>query len=154
MEERPQPVIVGFLCTWCAYRAADLVGTVRRPYTAGFLPVRVLCTGRISPELILQALLMGADGVLVMGCHPGECHRTDGNLKALARVALVRRLLQGVGIDPGRVEIVWTSASEGSSLARAADAMAERLAALGSLVRREPATPASARRTENPGGCP
>ncbi len=141
MEDRPQPLIVGFLCTWCAYRAADLVGTMRRPYTASLLPVRVLCTGRVSPELILEALLEGADGVLVMGCHPGECHRTNGNLKALARVALVKRFLEGVGIDPGRVEIVWASAAEGASLADAADTMAERLVALGPIANREVLAP-------------
>lgn len=133
MEDRPKPLIVGFLCTWCAYRAADLVGTLRRPYTASLLPVRVLCTGRVGPELIFEALRGGADGVLVMGCHPGECHRTNGNLKALARVALVKRLLAGVGIEPERVEIVWASAAEGASLAGAADAMAQRLARMGPL---------------------
>ncbi len=130
MAGRTRPVIVGLLCTWCAYRAADLVGTTRRPYTASLLPVRVLCTGRVSPELILTALLTGADGVLIMGCHPGECHRTNGNLKALARVALVKRLLEQVGLEAERVEIVWASAAEGTVLAETADAMASRLAGL------------------------
>ncbi len=136
MQEERKPVIVGFLCTWCAYRAADLVGTTRRAYTASLLPIRVLCTGRVSPELILGSLLRGADGVLVVGCHPGECHRTNGNLKALARVTLLKRLLEGIGIEPERVEILWASAAEGVVLAEAADDMAARLERLGPLAKR------------------
>jgi len=137
MVQETRPRIVGFLCTWCAYRAADLVGTSRRSYTAGLLPVRVLCTGRVSPELVLGALLDGADGVLIVGCHPGECHRTNGNLKALARVAFLKRLLSEVGVDPGRVEILWASAAEGTALAEAADRMAARLEAIGPLKHRQ-----------------
>jgi F420-non-reducing hydrogenase iron-sulfur subunit len=137
MERPPNPVVVGFLCTWCAYRAADLVGTTRRPYSSGFRPVRVVCSGRVGPELVLRALAAGADGVLVVGCRPGECHRVDGNLKALRRVTLLRRALDQVGVDRERVQLVWTAASEGAVLAEAADAMAETVRRLGPLARRD-----------------
>lgn len=131
------PVIVGFLCTWCAYRAADLVGTTRRPYASMFRPLRVVCSGRVGPELMLRALMSGADGVLVVGCRPGECHRVDGNLKALQRVTLLRRALGQVGIEEERVRLVWTAASEGAVLAEAADAMAETVKRLGPLDRKD-----------------
>jgi len=127
------PLVVAFLCTWCAYRAADLVGTTRRSYAASVRPVRVVCTGRVGPELILNALAAGADGVLVVGCHPGECHRTDGNLKAQRRVKLLRHLLSQVGIAPERVDVVWAAASEGGVLADAADRMADTVRRLGPL---------------------
>lgn len=127
------PLVVAFLCTWCAYRAADLVGTTRRSYAASVRPVRVVCTGRVGPELILNALAAGADGVLVVGCHPGECHRTDGNLKAQRRVKLLRHLLSQLGIAPERVDVVWAAASEGGVLADAADRMADTVRRLGPL---------------------
>jgi F420-non-reducing hydrogenase iron-sulfur subunit len=130
------PLVVGYLCTWCAYRAADLVGTMRRPYASSFRPVRVVCTGRVSPELVLRTLAAGADGVLVVGCHPGECHRVDGNLKALRRLTLLRRVLAEVGVEEQRVQLVWTAASEGQQLAEAADRIAEAVQRLGPLERR------------------
>lgn len=137
MAQSPSPVVVGFLCTWCAYRAADLVGTTRRPYASSFRPLRVVCSGRVGPELVLQALVAGADGVLVVGCRPGECHRVDGNLKALHRLTLLRRALAQVGVEEERVQLVWTAASEGVALADAADAMAETVRSLGPLTRRD-----------------
>ncbi len=136
MQQTPGPVVVGFLCTWCAYRAADLVGTTRRPYASSFRPLRVVCSGRVGPELVLQALAAGADGVLVVGCRPGECHRVDGNLKALRRLTLLRRALEQVGIDGERVRLVWAAASEGAVLAAAVDAMADTVRRLGPLTRR------------------
>ena len=136
MDSSTRPLIVGFLCTWCAYRAADLVGTTRRPYTASLRPLRVVCTGRVGTELVMRTLAAGADGVLIVGCHPGECHRVDGNLKALRRVALLRRTLAQVGVEEERIQLVWSAASEGGALAEAADQMAETLRSLGPLVRR------------------
>ena len=136
MDDSTNPLIVGFLCTWCAYRAADLVGTTRRPYTANLRPLRVVCTGRVGTELVMRTLAAGADGVLIVGCHPGECHRVDGNLKALRRVTLLRRVLAQVGVEEERVQLVWSAASEGGALAEAADRMAETLRRLGPLVRR------------------
>ncbi len=129
------PVIVSFLCTWCAYRAADLVGTTRRPYAANVRPLRVVCSGRVGPELILEAFTAGADGVLVVGCHPGECHRVDGNLKARRRVAMLRRMLAQVGIEQERLQLLWAGASEGAAFADAADAMAATLRRLGPMQR-------------------
>jgi F420-non-reducing hydrogenase iron-sulfur subunit len=129
-------LIVGFLCTWCAYRAADLVGTARRPYTATLRPLRVVCTGRVGTELVLRTLAAGADGVLIVGCHPGECHRVDGNLKALRRVTLLRRTLAQVGVEVERVQLLWSAASEGTVLADAADQMTRTLRELGPLKRR------------------
>jgi F420-non-reducing hydrogenase iron-sulfur subunit len=136
VEDSARPLIVGFFCTWCAYRAADLVGTTRRPYAANLRPLRVVCTGRVAPELVLRTLTAGADGVLVVGCHPGECHRSDGNLKALRRLTLLRLALGQVGVDEKRVQLVWTAASEGPALAEAADRMTEELRLLGPLTRR------------------
>ena len=130
-----EPRIVAFLCNWCAYRAADLAGTIRRPYAANVRTVRCTCSGRIGPELILRTLQAGADGVLVVGCHPGECHRGDGNVKALRRISLLRRLLAGAGIEPERVDIAWTAASEGARFADVADRMASQLSRLGPLPR-------------------
>ena len=137
MQQPPSPVVVGFLCTWCAYRAADLVGTTRRPYASSFRPLRVVCSGRVGPELVLKALAAGADGVLVVGCRPGECHRVDGNLKALRRLTLLRRALEQVGVDGERVRLVWAAASEGAVLAAAVDAMADTVRRLGPLTRRD-----------------
>jgi len=113
------------------------VGTTRRPYASSFRPLRVVCSGRVGPELVLQALVAGADGVLVVGCRFGECHRVDGNLKALSRLTLLRRALSQVGVEEERVRLVLTAASEGAALAEAADAMAETVRGLGPLTRRD-----------------
>jgi F420-non-reducing hydrogenase iron-sulfur subunit len=135
MNDSAEPLIVGLFCTWCAYRAADLVGTTRRPYAANLRPIRVVCTGRVSPELILRTFKAGADGVLVVGCHAGECHRVDGNLKALRRLILLRRALAQVGVEQERVQLVLAAASEGAVLAEAADRMTAELRQLGPLAR-------------------
>ena len=131
-----RPIVVGFLCTWCAYRAADLVGTARRPYAENLRPVRVVCTGRVGPELVLKAFAAGAEGVLVVGCHPGECHRVDGNLKALKRLALLRQTLACVGVEPERLRLVWAGAAEGVALADAADQIVDTVRQLGPLHQR------------------
>ncbi len=136
MDDSTSPLIVGFFCTWCAYRAADLVGTMRRPYTVGLRPLRVVCTGRVGTELVMRTLAAGADGVLIVGCRPGECHRGDGNLKALRRVTLLRRALAQVGVEEERVQLLWSAASEGVMLAEAADQMTETLHRLVPLARR------------------
>jgi F420-non-reducing hydrogenase iron-sulfur subunit len=133
MSEPAEPVIVGFLCTWCAYRAADLVGFARTPYSASLRSVRLMCSGRVTSEMIHTALAEGADGVLVVGCHPGECHYVDGNLKTLRRMELESRLLGQLGIEPERVQLVWASASEGTVLVAAVDRMTEQLRKLGPL---------------------
>jgi F420-non-reducing hydrogenase iron-sulfur subunit len=133
MSESYEPVIVGFLCNWCSYRAADLAGTARLHYAPNMRPIRVMCSGRVEPDLVLKALREGADGVLIAGCHPGECHYVEGNLKALRRYVLLRRLLRQFGIEEARVQLVWASASEGTVLAEAVNRMTEQLRALGPL---------------------
>jgi len=133
MDETYEPVIVGFLCNWCSYRAADLAGTARLHYAPNMRPIRVMCSGRVEPDMVLKALSEGADGVLIAGCHPGECHYIEGNLKALRRYTLLLRVLHQFGVEPERVQIVWASASEGPKLAKAVNEMTEKLRALGPL---------------------
>lgn len=133
MNEPYEPVIIGFLCNWCSYRAADLAGTARLRYSSNMRPIRVMCSGRVEPDLVLSALRNGADGVLIAGCHPGECHYIEGNLKALRRYSLLQRVLAQFGVEPERVQIVWASASEGSKLAEAVDQMTGQLRQLGPL---------------------
>ncbi|MGQ9502087.1 MAG: hydrogenase iron-sulfur subunit [Anaerolineae bacterium] len=133
MSATYEPVIVGFLCNWCSYRAADLAGTARLHYAPNMRPIRVMCSGRVEPDLVLKAFREGADGVLIAGCHPGECHYIEGNLKALRRYVLLRRLLRQWGIEPERLQLVWASASEGTVLAEAVNRMTEQLRALGPL---------------------
>lgn len=137
MENHFQPIIVGFLCNWCSYRAADLAGTARIHYAPTMRPIRVMCTARVEPEFVLKALREGADGVLIAGCHPGECHYVEGNIKALRRFTLLKALLRQFGIEEARVQLVWAAASEGKQLAEAVDRMTEELRALGPLRWRE-----------------
>ena len=133
MSEQFEPVIVGFLCNWCSYRAADLAGTARIKYAPNLRPLRVMCSGRVDPQFVLQALRSGADGVLIAGCHPGECHYVNGNIKALRRFLLLKNTLQQWGIEEERVQLLWASASEGTVFAAAVDRMTEEIRALGPL---------------------
>jgi F420-non-reducing hydrogenase iron-sulfur subunit len=133
MSEQFEPVIVGFLCNWCSYRAADLAGTARIKYAPNLRPIRVMCSGRVDPQFVLQAFRSGADGVLIAGCHPGECHYVNGNIKALRRFTLLRKTLEQWGIEQERVQLLWASASEGTILAAAVDRMTEEVRALGPL---------------------
>jgi len=133
MNTRYEPVIVGFLCNWCSYRAADLAGMARIKYAPNMRAIRVMCSGRVDPQFVLKAFREGADGVMIAGCHPGACHYVEGNIKALRRVTLLRALLKQWGIEPERTRIVWASASEGSVLADAVNHMTEQLCALGPL---------------------
>ena len=130
MTDNHEPVIVGFLCNWCSYRAADLAGTSRLHYAPNMRAIRVMCSARVEPQFVLKALSEGADGVLMAGCHPGECHYVDGNMKALRRYHLLKKLLAQLGIEEERVQIVWASASEGNVLAEAVDRMTKELRAL------------------------
>lgn len=133
MSDQFEPVIVGFLCNWCSYRAADLAGTARIKYAPNLRPIRVMCSGRVDPQFVLQALRSGADGVLIAGCHPGECHYVNGNIKALRRFLLLRKTLDQWGIEQERVQLLWASASEGTVLAAAVTRMTEEIRALGPL---------------------
>jgi F420-non-reducing hydrogenase iron-sulfur subunit len=137
MSEQFEPVIVGFLCNWCSYRAADLAGTARMHYAPNMRAIRVMCSGRVDPQFVLKALVEGADGVMIAGCHPGECHYVDGNIKTLRRFILLKKLISQLGIEDERVQLVWASASEGNILAQAVDRMTEQVRSLGPLRWRE-----------------
>jgi F420-non-reducing hydrogenase small subunit len=128
-----EPRIVAFLCSWCAYQAADRAGQARREYPQSLLAVRVMCTGRVEPGFVLQAFREGADGVLVAGCHPGDCHYVDGNVRAAARHEVLARALAQAGIEPGRLRLTWTSATEGEGFAATVREMTAELRALGPL---------------------
>ena len=128
-----EPTIVGFLCNWCSYRAADLAGTARRKYAPNVRIVRVMCSGRVDPGFVLRALSLGADGVLIAGCHPGECHYIEQNIKTLRRFAMLRHTLRQLGVEEERVRLVWASAAEGHRFAEAVDAMTADLKRLGPL---------------------
>jgi F420-non-reducing hydrogenase iron-sulfur subunit len=112
-----EPRIVAFLCNWCAYTGADLAGTSRLQYPPNVRSIRVMCTGGVDPIYVIKALLEGADGVLIGGCHPGDCHYQSGNLKARRRMAILRSILEQLGLDPDRVWLRWISASEGKLFA-------------------------------------
>src|SRR5512133_3751949 len=131
-----EPRIVAFLCNWCAYQAADRAGQAKLAYPQSLLTVRVMCTGRVEPAFVLQAFREGADGVLVAGCHPGDCHYVDGNLRAVARHAVLSRALEQAGIEPARFRLAWAGATEGEPLAAAARDLAEALRELGPLAYR------------------
>jgi F420-non-reducing hydrogenase iron-sulfur subunit len=126
-----EPKIVGFLCNWCSYAGADLAGTSRIHYAPNVRIIRVMCTARVDPTFVLKALHDGADGVLICGCHPGDCHYSEGNYKAMRRYPLLKRLLADYGIEEDRVRLEWVSASEGKRFADIIDDMTERVRALG-----------------------
>ena len=126
-----EPKIVGFLCNWCSYRGADLAGTVRMKCAPNVRIIRVMCSGRIEPAFIFKAFQLGADGVLVLGCHPGDCHYAEGNYKTIRRMALLEKMLPQLGIEADRVRLDWVSASEGDRFVSIVDDMTEKVRALG-----------------------
>ena len=132
-NEQFEPVIIGFTCNWCSYRAADLAGTARIKYPPNVRLIRMMCSGRLDPTFVLKALAGGADGVLITGCHPGECHYLEQNYKAMRRYLLLRRVLTQMGIEAQRVKLVWASAAEGVKLAQEITKMVEEIRALGPL---------------------
>lgn len=133
MPDAFEPVIIGFTCNWCSYRAADLAGTARVKYPPNVRLIRLMCSGRLDPTFVIKALSAGADGVLITGCHPGECHYIEQNYKALRRYLLLRRVLEQMGVEPQRVKLVWASAAEGVRLAQEIANMVEEIRALGPL---------------------
>ena len=132
-DEQFEPKIVGFLCRWCSYTGADLAGTSRMQYPASLSAIRVMCSGRVDPTFVVKALAEGADGVLIAGCHPGDCHYLEGNYKAMRRHPLLLNLLDQFGIERERVRLEWISASEGEQFAAVVKDMTEQLRALGPL---------------------
>ena len=117
MAKKFEPNIIGFLCNWCSYAGADLAGTSRIKYPSNIKSIRVMCSGRVDPVFILEAFKKGADGVLVAGCHPGNCHYQSGNYKTNRRIKLLKKLLDELGIEPQRVRFEYISASEGQKFA-------------------------------------
>ncbi len=128
-----EPKIIGFLCNWCSYRAADLAGTARITHAPNVRIVRVMCSGRVDPTFVTKALSLGADGVLIAGCHPGECHYLEQNYKAMRRFHMLRHTLKAMGVEEDRVQLVWASAAEGQQLADAIDKMVAEIKELGPL---------------------
>jgi F420-non-reducing hydrogenase iron-sulfur subunit len=133
MDKKFEPLIIGFTCNWCSYRAADMAGISREKYPPNVRLIRLMCSGRLDPTFVLKALAGGADGVLITGCHPGECHYLEQNFKAARRYALLKRMLNQMGIEPERVKLVWASAAEGVRLAKEITTMVEEVRALGPL---------------------
>jgi len=130
---RFEPRIVAFLCNWCSYAGADLAGTSRLQYAPNVRVIRVMCSGRVEPYLVVEALQAGADGVVVLGCHPGECHYLEGNYRTVGRMALLKRMLGQFGIEEERVRLDWVSASEGVRFASIVNQVTEAIRALGPL---------------------
>jgi len=128
-----EPRLIGFLCNWCSYSGADLAGVSRIPSAPNLRSVKVMCTGRVDPTFVLRAFELGADGVLISGCHPGDCHYAEGNYKAMRRVALLKAVLKANGIDPKRLRIEWVSASEGEKFARVVNEFTAQVRELGPL---------------------
>jgi F420-non-reducing hydrogenase iron-sulfur subunit len=134
-----EPKIVGFLCNWCSYAGADAAGSSRKVYPPNVRVVRVMCTGRIDPQFVLKAFKSGADGVLILGCHPGDCHYKEGNYKALRRFHLLRRMLSQFGIEEDRMRLDWVSASEADKFVETVQDMVKTVKALGPLKKEVPA---------------
>jgi len=132
-----EPKIVAFLCNWCSYRGADLAGTSRIKCAANVRAIRVMCSGRVEPAFVLRAFELGADGVLVLGCHPGDCHYAEGNYKALRRMELLKRTLIQLGVEEDRFRLDWVSASEGDKFSHIVNEMTEKVRALGPFKTKE-----------------
>lgn len=133
MSNQWEPKIVAFFCNWCTYTAADLAGVSRMKYAPNGRIVRVMCTGRIDPQFVLDAFANGADGVLISGCNPADCHYLEGNFKNLRRFRLLKRMLSDLGMEDDRLRLEWISASEGERVQEVMNEMTEQVRALGPL---------------------
>lgn len=131
-----EPKIVAFLCNWCTYTAADLAGISRMKYAPNIRVIRLMCSGRVDPQFILSAFREGADGVLIGGCHPGDCHYTEGNYKTMRRIPLLKKMLSQLGIEEERLRLEWVSASEGERFAQILNEMTQSIKVLGPLEKR------------------
>ncbi|MFH1672801.1 MAG: hydrogenase iron-sulfur subunit [Pseudomonadota bacterium] len=130
-----EPKIVGFLCNWCSYEGADAAGRARKEYPANLRIVRVLCSGRIDPQFIIEAFKEGADGVMILGCHPGDCHYKEGNLQALRMHTILKKMLTQFGIEEDRLKLDWVSAGEGDKFVSIVCEMVKGIKKLGPLRR-------------------
>jgi len=133
-----EPKILTFVCNWCSYGGADQAGGLKLEYPAGVRLVRVMCSGRVDAQMVLKGFRAGADGVLVLGCHPGDCHYKKGNYFAQNRAALIATMLNQYGIEPGRFRLDWVSAGEGERFSKVVTEMYEAAKALGPLELRDP----------------
>ena len=131
MGDEFEPKIIAFLCNWCTYAGADLAGTSRIQYPPNIRAIRMMCSGAVDPLYILKPLLEGADGVLIGGCHPGDCHYINGNYKARRRVAVIKTILKQLGLEEERVWLRWISASEGKKFADTVTEMVEKIKKMG-----------------------
>ncbi len=134
MSDTFEPTIIAFLCNWCSYAGADNAGVARMESPANVLPIRVMCSGRVSPEMVLRAFRAGADGVLVLACHIGDCHYINGNHRTAKRMPLVRNLLSYVGIHPDRFRLDWVSSAEAPKFARVTQEFVETVRTLGPIA--------------------
>ncbi|MFN2144641.1 MAG: hydrogenase iron-sulfur subunit [Anaerolineales bacterium] len=135
-----EPKIIAFLCTWCSYTGADLAGTTRLKSPWNIRAIRTPCSGRVSPELIIRAFDEGADGVLVLGCHIGECHYDTGNHRTAKRIPILKELLSFVGLEPERLRLDWVSASEGDRFSRITNEFTETIRELGPCEWQQPSS--------------
>ncbi len=133
MSDNFEPKIVGFMCNWCSYRAADLAGSARIKYPPNVRIIRVMCSGRVDPSFVLKAFALGADGVMIAGCHPGDCHYVEQNDKTIRRHSMLRYFLEPMGIEPARLRLVWASAAEGQFLAESINRFVADVKKLGPL---------------------
>jgi F420-non-reducing hydrogenase iron-sulfur subunit len=129
-----EPKIVAFCCNWCSYAGADLAGTSRMQYAPNIRVIRVMCSGRVNPLFVIKALSIGADGVLVLGCHPGDCHYIEGNYKTMRRIPLLKKMLKQLGIEEERVRLEWVSASEGAKFAEVTNGFTQDIKNLGPSI--------------------
>lgn len=126
-----EPTIIGFLCNWCSYSGADSAGRAQKDISPNIKIVRVMCSGRVDAQHIVKAFQHGADGVMVLGCHPGDCHYKDGNYKTLRRMELLKRVVQQMGVEPERLQLDWVSASEGDKFVEVTTRMVDTVRKLG-----------------------
>lgn len=131
MNDAFEPIVVSFCCNWCSYAGADAAGTAKMQYPSDIHIIRVMCSGMVHPNLVMETLTSGADGVLICGCHPGDCHYQEGNLRAEKRAEAIALLLEDFGLEPERFRLEWVSASEGARFAQIAREMVEQLRQLG-----------------------
>ncbi len=131
MTHRFNPVIIGFLCNWCSYTGADLAGVARLQYPPNLRPIRVMCSGMVHPDLVMEAFSNGADGVIIMGCHPGECHYLEGNTKAIVRAEVISTVLKDTGVNPQRFDLAWISSAEASVFAQKITAFTNKIIKIG-----------------------
>ena len=132
-EKGFEPKIVAFVCNWCSYVGADIAGSKRLQYSSNVKLIRVMCSGRVDPQFIMEALHDGADGIMVLGCHPGDCHYIEGNYRTMKRHGMLKLLLKQLNIEEDRVILDWVSASEGEKFAKVVDKMNARITELGPL---------------------